>query len=187
MEKKYALKTPRLGLREWTEKDTPPFIQMNLDLDVMRYYPRILTPKHTMDLIAKIEAHFKKYGYGLWAVDELVSGRFMGYIGLAEFNFDTDFSPGMEIGWRLSNEFWNKGYATEGAITVLKYAFSALELKLIYSFTTKTNKPSIRVMEKIGLKPAGEFNHPNMDLLNPLSRHVLYRLSSEEYFQQAQN
>lgn len=180
-EKEFVIKTSRLGLRKWIEKDNPVFIQMNLDLQVMRYFPRILTPKQTLNFVKRINEHFEKHDYGLWAVEELDSNRFIGFIGLWEIPFEEDFTPGIEIGWRLAVEFWNKGYATEGARAVLDYAFTKLKLDKIYSFTSKINKVSIRVMEKIGLYPAGEFNHPNLDPLNQLSRHVLFSSTYEEY------
>ncbi|MBN2736695.1 MAG: GNAT family N-acetyltransferase [Spirochaetales bacterium] len=182
MSEDYILITERLGLREWKEKDAPPFIQMNLDLEVMHYFPRLLTPKESLELIERIKAHFKKYTYGLYAVDHMASGRFIGFIGLAEISFEADFTPAMEIGWRLAVDFWNKGYATEGAKAVMKLAFEQKKLEKLVSITAKLNKPSIRVMEKIGLKAAGEFNHPKLDPLDPLNRHVLYQLGREEYF-----
>ena len=51
------------------------------------------------------------------------------------------------------------------------------------------NVRSLRVMEKIGLKRDinGDFAHPKLPADNPLSQHILYRLSKDEYLNQAQD
>ena len=80
----------------------------------------------------------------------------------------------MEIGWRLAKAYWNKGYATEGAKACLQYGYDKLGFQDVYSFTSQLNKPSIRVMEKIGLIKIGEFMHIKLEDENPLKPHVLY-------------
>ena len=98
----------------------------------------------------------------------------MGYVGLHEIGFEADFTPGIEIGWRLAADFHNQGYATEAAKAVLHLAESH-EIKRLYSFTAKINVPSERVMQKIGMKKVGEFDHPKLPAESPLCRHVLYQ------------
>ena len=51
-------------------------------------------------------------------------------------------------------------------------------IKEVVSFTSNINRPSIGLMEKIGLKrdERGDFDHPNVDVNSPLRRHVLYRI-----------
>ena len=107
----------------------------------------------------------------------------MGFIGLFTADFTAHFTPATEIGWRLSSKHWGKGYATEGAKAVLHYAFGQLKLKKIVSFTPIHNIKSRRVMEKIGLKhnPINDFDHPKVALDSPLSRHVLYSLTTDAY------
>ena len=102
-------------------------------------------------------------------------GKFIGYIGLHHTNFETDFCPCIEIGWRLCENSWGRGYATEGARACLDYAFRQLQLPEIYSFTSLPNRRSERVMQKIGLQKIGEFDHPLVPAGHPLLRHVLYR------------
>ena len=80
-----------------------------------------------------------------------------------------------KIGWRLCENSWGRGYATEGARACLDYAFRQLQLPEIYSFTSLPNRRSERVMQKIGLQKIGEFDHPLVPAGHPLLRHVLYR------------
>jgi RimJ/RimL family protein N-acetyltransferase len=56
-------------------------------------------------------------------------------------------------------------------------------LKEIVSFTVPANTRSSNVMEKIGLKRDinGDFEHHEIDTGHRLSRHILYRLSVEDF------
>lgn len=114
-------------------------------------------------------------GWGLYVVELKSIGRFIGYVGLQEIGFDADFTPGIEIGWRLAADFHNQGYATEAAKEVLRLA-KIKGIKRLYSFTAEINKPSERVMQKIGMQKYGEFDHPKLMPGSPLCRHVLYRI-----------
>jgi RimJ/RimL family protein N-acetyltransferase len=65
----------------------------------------------------------------------------------------------------------------------LHYAFTELNLDEIISFTVVANVKSRHVMEKIGLhhSEADDFDHPNIEKNSPLRRHVLYRLTRDNY------
>jgi RimJ/RimL family protein N-acetyltransferase len=84
----------------------------------------------------------------LFRVDKLENNEFIGFIGLSEKSFEAEFTPCIDIGWRLSSEEWNKGYATEGAKRCLEYANEVLKLEKIVSIAPKINVKSERVMEK---------------------------------------
>jgi RimJ/RimL family protein N-acetyltransferase len=150
---------------------------MNADPQVMRYFPSTLTTEETDALLERVGLHFERHGFGLWAVEDKATGEFAGYIGLAVPSFEADFTPCVEIGWRLSTQFWNRGLATEGAASVLRFAFEILRFEEVVSFTTATNLPSRRVMEKLGMihDRSADFDHPRIPDGHPLRRHVLYR------------
>jgi len=171
----YLFKTPRIGFRNWLPTDEAPYIEMNLDEAVMRYFPRTFTPAESKKAIHRFSAHLVKEGFTFFAVDHLERKEFMGFIGLYQPSFEADFTPCVEIGWRLRPQFWNQGLATEGALACLNYAKEQLELETIYSFTATTNLPSARVMQKIGMEYQGEFEHPLVE--GPLKPHVLYRIT----------
>lgn len=178
---KYEFETPRLGFRQWKEEDKSLFAKMNASSEVMRYFPSTLAKEQSDEFYNKIVDHFEENGYGLWAVEEKQTGEFIGFIGFYNATFEAEFTPCVEIGWRLDNKFWNKGYATEGAGGCLKHGFDELDFEEIYSFTAEINKPSINVMEKIGLTKQGEFNHPRVQKDSPLLRHVLYKINASDY------
>lgn len=175
----YYAETERLRLRSWTREDLPVFAAINRDMRVMKYFPALLSEAETEVFYNRIQDEFERVGWGLYAVELKDSGQFIGYVGLHEIGFDADFTPGIEIGWRLAADHHNHGYATEAAEEVLKLAKRNGIVRL-YSFTATVNKPSERVMRKIGMERMGEFDHPRLSPDSPLSRHVLYGIDLDQ-------
>ena len=173
------LRTERLRLRQWTAADREAFARFNADGRVMQYFAAPLSRAESDAFADAIEDHIAQNGWGLWAVDVPGVTSFAGFIGLSRPRFEAHFTPCVEIGWRLGPEFWGRGYATEGAQAVLQFGFDALGLREIVSFTTESNLPSRRVMERIGMThdPADDFDHPSLSPQHALRRHVLYRKS----------
>lgn len=169
-----------INLRKWQEKDLDHFFQMNNDKEVMEFFPATLSRKQSDDLLKKIQDHFQIYGYGLWALE--VHGEFAGFCGLLNLDFPKriyEFAPGVEIGWRMKKKFWGKGIMTKAAQQVITYAFSTLNLKKIYSFTSKLNKRSEKLMQRIGMDFEAEFFHPKIPISHRLSSHILYSLEKK--------
>lgn len=171
------LKSLHLLLRPWQASDLAPFAALNADPQVMRYFPAPLSREESDRLATDIQARLSAQGWGLWAVSVLKGDSFIGFVGL---NIPTDnlpCNPCVEIGWRLAAAHWGQGYATEAAALVARYAFRQLHLQEIVAFTAEINRPSRRVMEKIGMCHHDEyFDHPALPTDSPLRRHVLYRL-----------
>ena len=174
MTRQADIETGRLLLRRWQESDLAAFVRMNMDSDVMRYFPAALCEDETRSFYDAIQQEFTEYGYGLYAVEEKSSESFIGFIGFHWARFDMDFCPCIEIGWRLDKHFWNIGYATEGANACLEYGFSHLGFDKVVSFTSVENTASQRVMQKIGLRFEHYFNHPKIKDGHPLKPHVFY-------------
>ena len=124
----------------------------------------------------KTGKYIEEYGYGLYAVECKETQNFLGYVGFHNIAFESDFTPGVEIGWRLCRDAWGKGYATEAASACLDYASDNLPFKTVYSFTAIPNKRSERVMQKIGMHFEKEFDHPLVEQGHWLCRHILYKI-----------
>ena len=182
---KKTIETDRLMLRTWLDSDLDPMFEINQDPKVMEYFPGLQDLETTKNFITKVNNHFNKYGYSLYACERKDTNEFIGFIGLLIADFKAHFTPAIEIGWRLSSKHWGQGFATEGAKAVLDYLFRELKIPEIVSFTAKGNAKSIRVMQKIDLQHNinDDFDHPKLDDTSPLKRHVLYRLSREKYLQ----
>lgn len=166
----------RLIFRDWAEQDLPVFQKMNRDPEVMEYFPNILSDDETRAFYSRIQDEFANCGYGLYAVETKLDGKFIGFVGFHKATFDADFTPCIEIGWRLSRESWGKGYATEGARACLDYGIRRFGFSKVYSFTARVNLRSENVMRKIGMKKVAEFLHPALNADSPLRDHVLYLL-----------
>lgn len=174
----YILSTERLGLRRWIESDILPFIKMNRDAAVMKYFPKTLTEIETVALIQRINEHFHKNGFGLFAVEDKSTREFIGFTGFSIPAFDAFFTPCIEIGWRYKKEVWGQGFATEAANACIQYGFNALGFDKIVSFTSLVNKSSEKVMKKIGMVYLTDFDHPNIEKTSILCQHVLYQIDN---------
>jgi RimJ/RimL family protein N-acetyltransferase len=176
------IETDRLLLRNWEKRDRDPFARLNADTRVMEFMPACLSAVETDLLVDRIQDHFRKNGFGLYAAELRREHEFIGFVGLAIPSFEAHFTPCVEIGWRLSAAHWGHGLATEGAKAVVRHAFESLALAALVSFTARANLQSRRVMEKIGMThdPSEDFDHPNLPEGHPLRRHVLYRLRRTE-------
>jgi RimJ/RimL family protein N-acetyltransferase len=177
------LRTQRLRLRRWLPDDREPFARLNADPRVVEFFPGPLSRAESDAVADRIEAHFHRHGFGLWAVEISGITRFAGFIGFSIPRFVAHFTPCIEIGWRLDAEYWNQGYATEGARAALEFAFGPLHLAEVVSFTFVGNARSRRVMEKIGMTSSANdnFDHPALPEGHPLRRHVLYRIARSEF------
>ena len=175
------IKTERLILRQWKEADHSSFIKMGLDPDVMRYFHEILTPQKSIEMAKKIYELIEQNGWGFWAVELRDTGEFIGFIGLHNQPELFQFSPCVEIGWRLSKKYWGMGYATEGARAALIYAFEVLNLNKVVAFTARINKPSEDVMKRLGMNKSREFKHPELPKGHILENHVLYEINKNNF------
>ncbi|HVF78599.1 MAG TPA: GNAT family N-acetyltransferase [Solirubrobacteraceae bacterium] len=178
------LKTERLLLRRWRETDRAPFAALNADPEVMRWFPAPLSRQASDELAAAADAHIAREGWGLWALEERTTGRFLGFTGLARPSFDAPFMPAVEIGWRLARTAWGRGLASEAAHAAASFAFHELGVDEIVSFTVAGNARSRAVMRRIGMRHDvdGDFDHPSVSA-GELRRHVLYRLTQGRYEQ----
>jgi RimJ/RimL family protein N-acetyltransferase len=180
----YPIETARLKLRRWREEDRAPFAAMNADAEVMEHFPTVMTREQSDASYERIQKHFARRGFGVWAVE--AEGEFAGFTGLMHPGFEAHFTPCVEAGWRLARRFWGKGIATEAARMAVRYGFEQLLLDEIVSFTIPANARSRRVMEKIGMRHSGDFDHPALAEGHPMRRHVLYRLSRSKWLEMSQ-
>lgn len=173
-----VLETERLILRTWKEEDVQDYYEINLDPKVIEFLLGSLTVDECRVFVEKMNKQFDEKGYTLFAVELKETGELLGFIGLNYTDFKSDFTPCVEIGWRLSSKYWGQGLATEGALASLKYAFEKCGLDKIISFTAVGNEKSVRVMEKIGMTRVvdGDFAHPKLPLDHRLSKHIRYEI-----------
>ena len=177
---KYIFKSERLCFRNWRDEDLEEFAKLNSDEEVMEHFPKTLSKKEVEKFIYRLKKHYVEKGFTYYATEILETKEFVGMIGLAFQEYKTNFTPAIDIGWRLKRSAWGKGYATEGAQRCLEYAFNELEINKIISVCTINNKNSENVMKKIGMTKKGEFNHPEMINHPEYEKHFCYGITKNK-------
>lgn len=155
----YIICTDRLVLKEFTQADINKLALLLSDPIIMKYCSgpvNIVDAQKWLDIC--IES-YKKYGYDYWAVYERNTDAFIGQIGI----LSQEISGKQEncLAFMIGQEYWNKGYATEGANACIDYAFKFLKLEKLIATVEPENLQSICVLRKIGMKYAGETSYIN--------------------------
>ncbi len=177
-----TIETERLYLRQWQASDFAPFAKMNANPKVMEYFPKLLTTSMSNAIAKKCQSLINDNGWGFWAVNLKETDTFIGMVGLNNANADMPFSPAVEIAWRLDNDYWGLGYATEAARASLNFAFVELGIEEVVSFTAVINKRSQLVMERLSMTNTQEdFFHPMLESNHRLAEHVLYKITRQQW------
>jgi RimJ/RimL family protein N-acetyltransferase len=139
----------------WRDADLGPLAAMDGDPEVMRYIGdgSTRTREQVAGALARERERWRERGFGLFAVEVRETGEFGGWVGLAVPDFLPEVLPAVEIGWRLRQEHWGRGYATEAAREVLAFGFGEVGLEEIISIADDRNQASLRVMAKLGMRP----------------------------------
>lgn len=180
----HGLRTERLWLRSWAERDERPFAAMNADPQVMEHFPTPLTAAESLEMMRRMNSAIARNGYGFWAVELIESGELAGFVGLQDV---TDpalaFAPAIEVGWRLDRRFWGRGIATEAGAASVAFAFSRLGADEVLAYTAARNERSRRVMERLGMHrdEADDFMYPSLAPDDPIAPHVVYRVRRAEW------
>ncbi|WP_179006776.1 GNAT family N-acetyltransferase [Winogradskyella forsetii] len=161
------LETKRLILRPVTEADAQDFFQLDSNPKVHAFLGNkpVKTIEESEAMIANILEQYKTNGLGRLAMIDKSTNEFIGWSGLKyeeqlrkEFNY-------YDLGYRLKEQFWGKGYATEAAFASLDYGFKDLELKEIGAAADVNHIASNTILKKLGMQPSGTFVYDN-DLCN---------------------
>lgn len=147
-----GLETERLTLRPMTVMDVDVILEMDMDPEVMKYFPEmpIDADQHAANFIEDIENE-ERYKFFYLIVNK-ENNRGMGWI----FIRPTEDGQWIELGYRLCRKFWGQGVVPEAAKAMLNYAFKVWQSHAILALIDPQNTPSCRVAEKLGLKIVGE-------------------------------
>jgi RimJ/RimL family protein N-acetyltransferase len=142
------IETDRLLLRPLTIADLDEFVTMHAAPEVIS----TMGPYSESAAAERLEAYereWQEHGYGLLAVIERATGRFVGRSGL---KYWTQFDE-TEVGWVLHPSFWGRGFATEAARACLDWGFANLNVPYITAMILPDNARSLRVAERLGMTP----------------------------------
>jgi len=174
---KYLFTSERLGFRTWSDLDLEEMTHLNNDPEVMKYFPGVQDSDKTMGFIQKMHTQYKINEFCYFAVELLGTQEFIGFIGMTKQDFGLERGEFVDIGWRLKRSVWGQGLAPEGAKACLDYAYTQFGIKEIYALAVKSNLPSLRVMEKIGMKHEETFIYHKLIEYPKLKECVLYRIN----------
>lgn len=171
--------TERLRLRQWRRADREPFAALNSDPRVMEFFPSPLVRAESDAMADRCQSLIEERGWGFWAAEFKATQEFIGFVGLHTPSAELPFSPCVEVGWRLAFQHWGKGFACEAAKGALRVAFQSLGLLEVVSFTAIRNRRSRAVMERLGMRESGTFEHPQLPGASALRLHCLYRAEAD--------
>ncbi len=146
---KEILSTKTLILEELDNQHMDNLYKLLSNPKVQKYFPKILTFEETKEFLNKVKSKYTTDGTSFWAVLEKTNNQFLGICGLLKQ--DIEGIQETEVGYRINDLFWNKGFATEATNGCLKYANEQLKINSVISLILPQNKPSIRVAIKNNL------------------------------------
>lgn len=144
------MSTQRLRLEKIEKSHFNDLFALVSNPKVQRYFPTTLNRNEAREFYEKIQNRYETDGYCFWAVVRQDDNQFIGICGILKQEVDGQIET--EIGYRILDEFWGKGYATEAAEGCIKYAKEKLKKISVISLILSVNAPSIKVAEKNGLK-----------------------------------
>jgi RimJ/RimL family protein N-acetyltransferase len=159
------LQTNRLILRPLQLSDAKSFFEMDSNPNVHRY----LWNKPTQDInetittIKFVQQQYIDHNIGRFAIILKENNQFIGWAGL-KFNTETvnNKTNFYDIGYRLNETFWKKGYATEASFAWQKHAFQTMKIKRISAAAHTDNVPSNKILQKIGMTMTEKYLEDNI-------------------------
>jgi RimJ/RimL family protein N-acetyltransferase len=145
------LETKRLILKPPQISDLDNLIMLRSDPEVMKYIDdgSVHTKTRVERFLSIAIAYQKKHGFGFCSVFEKETGEFIGQAGLFHKGF-YDEQPNIELAYRLHKKYWGRGYATELAKALIRWAFENLKIDKLVSAVEPENIASQKVLLKSG-------------------------------------
>jgi len=171
-----VLETARLRLRPPTMQDLEEFGRLTSDPEVMRYLGKgVRTREETVSVLTAAIEHWDRHGFGIFVVEDLHEGTFLGRCGLRYFQN----TPEVELSYSFGRPAWGKGIASEAAKASMQFGFDRLRLERIIAIAMPENIGSRKVMEKLGM-------HYEKNATYFGSDHVYYAISRADFGNSAQ-
>lgn len=172
---KVPILTPRLELRPFNESDIEGIAALLADREATRFIGSVKSREVAADSVRSMRDAFAARGWGTLAVVQRGEEGCVGYCGVRPLPHTAE----IEIAFALQQRCWKRGYATEAASASIDAAFTSLRIRSIVATVYPDNKPSLRVLEKLGMRLESEvFGHW------PMTTALLYRIQAEKWFQQ---
>jgi RimJ/RimL family protein N-acetyltransferase len=98
--------------------------------------------------------HWTLAGFGVFAIEEKASGKFVGEVGLCHFSrqLGRGFDEYPEATWSIAPQYRGRGFATEAARAALVDLESRQPSSRSVCLIHEENRSSLRVAEKLGYR-----------------------------------
>lgn len=163
-----TFETGRLRLRGHRAGDLDACCAMWADPAVVVHTTgKVQTREEVWARILRYIGHWMLMGYGLWAVEEKASGRFIGEAGFADFKRELEPPLGdtPEIGWILASGFHGKGYGTEAVRAIVAWGDQHFGQVRTACLIHPENAASIRLAHKCGYREYGRSSYREKEVL----------------------
>ena len=120
----------------------------------MRFVGGVYDRQENWSRIMRYIGHWDCFGFGLFAVEEKSTGRYVGNVGLARFErgLGPDFDPFPECGWMVAQWAEGQGYATEAMTAALAWYERNFGSGRQVCMIDLANEASLRLAEKLGFR-----------------------------------
>lgn len=148
-----VLHTERLILRGHGLRHFDAYLAMMQDAEVMRFITGTSTPREQVwARMLRYPGTWALFGYGMWVIEDRLTGRFLGEAGFLASRRDMQPSTEgtMEVGWLLSREAQGRGLATEAVSAALGWADAQFPAERVTCIIDPQNAPSLNVAAKLG-------------------------------------
>lgn len=174
--------TERLILRDWRPEDLAPFIAHTNTPAVMRWLGGVQDAAHFGMMQERFAQCRAQHGHCFWVVERRSDAALLGFCGLKRGNApDCSFTGQFEIGWRLREDAWGRGYAAEAARAALMLGFTRFAAPVIHAITVPGNRPSWTLMERLGMVRAPALDFLDTRFTGELATVIAYRLTRAEW------
>jgi len=170
--KKSIITTERLTLRKLKKEDNIAWLRIFNSAEVGQFIHRI----EDLDTINKIiDKIIKKYADNLGECFSIIENKTNQIIGNIGLKYDFQYNSA-EISYVIDKNFWNKGFATESARALIKYAFIDLQIKRIIADARADNYASNRILSnKLSMKLIDSKTNKDGIMFN------FYAINSDDY------
>ena len=152
--------TARVRLRTWDEDDELHFYDLMNTPAVMQFLGGLQSREEWNAAFNRLKTYVQDFGFTFWIVERREDEEILGFCGLKRANAPgADAIAGeVEIGWRLREDAWGKGYAKEAAVASLDLAFDRFGADRVVAVTAARNLPSQGLMKRLGMARREEFD-----------------------------
>ncbi len=156
--------TRRLLLRDWEDEDEARFYEVMNREEVMRHLGGVQLPDEWREAYQRVRGFSHDYGHTFWIIEDRETREFLGFCGIKIANDPHSPLQGeYEMGWRLREDAWGRGYAREAATAAMDFAFGQLGAERVVALTVEGNRPSWGLMLRLGMTRRPELDYTGPD------------------------